>query len=250
MINIAVCDDEKLFLKMMKRYIERYFELRNIDYSIECFDSGKDLISISSGLSGFDIVFLDINMEDVNGIDVAKEIRKYSSSVFIVFVTAYIKYSLEGYKVDAIRCILKNNWESLEEALNECLDTIIRKMNYTVPIKHFVFNECEKDINIEHITYVESSLHKLKIHVMEDPVGLYTMYETLNNMEQELSEYKFVRVHQSYLVNLKHIMELKEHSGKMQGARTVLISTGEELIVPKARFKAVKKAFVAYRGGF
>ena len=250
MINVAVCDDEKPFLEMMKRYIDRYFKLRNIDCLIECFESGKALISEGSGLSGFDIVFLDINMEDVDGIDAAKEIRKYSSAVFIVFVTAYIRYSLEGYKVDAIRYILKNNIETMEESLNECLDTIIEKMNYTVSMKHFVFNECEKDINIDHITYIESSLHKLKVHVMENPDGVYSMYEKLDNMEQELSEYRFVRVHQSYLVNLKHIVELREHSEKMQGARTVLVSTGEELIVPKARFKAVKKAYVAYLGEF
>ena len=76
------------------------------------------------------------------------------------------------------------------------------------------------------------------------------MYETLNNLEQELSDYLFIRTHQSQLVNLKYITGLNDHSEKMQGARTVVLSSGEELVVPKSRYKTVKKAFVEYRGEF
>ena len=249
MINVAVCDDEKPFLKMMKKYLDGFFRKRGIEYALECYSSGKDLLSHGIGASHFDIVFLDINMEELDGIKVAREIRRYSADVYIVFVTAYVKYSVEGYKVDAIRYILKNG-DSLKESMDECLNTIIRKMNYRVPMKRFTFNECEKEVNIERIVYIESSLHRLEFHIMEDSLKSYTMYETLNNMEKELEDYKFVRVHQSQLVNLKYITDLNEHSEKMQGARTVTLSTGKELIVPKARFKSVKKEIVAYRGEF
>lgn len=249
MIVVTVCDDERPFLRMMKKYIEAYFAQRNVEYAVECYTSGKELISRSTMGSRIDIVFLDINMDEMDGIEVAKEIRKYSSEVFIVFVTAYVKYSLEGYKVDAVRYILKNS-DGLEESIEECLNTIIKKMNYSIPVRHFIFNECEKDINIEHIMYIESNLHKLEFHILEGTIKSYTMYETLNNIEQELSNNLFVRIHQSQLVNLKYITELKEHSEKMQGARTVVLSGGEELIVPKARFKTVKRAFVAYKGEF
>ena len=249
MINVAVCDDEKPFLVMLKKYIENFFVKRNIEYTIECYTSGKNLISQGMVKAQFNIVFLDINMAEIDGIEIAKEIRKYSSEVFIVFVTAYVKYSLEGYKVDAIRYILKNN-ENLEESIGECLNTIIQKMNYSVPIKHFIFKECEKDVNIERIIYVESNLHKLIFHILEDSLKKYTMYETLNNLEQELSDYLFIRTHQSQLVNLKYITGLNDHSEKMQGARTVVLSSGEELVVPKSRYKTVKKAFVEYRGEF
>lgn len=249
MIVVAVCDDEKPFLRMMKEHIEAYFIQRDVEHTVECYTSGKELISRSTTASRIDIIFLDINIEEMDGTEVAKEIRKYSSEVFIVFVTAYVKYSLEGYKVDAVRYILKNNG-GLEESIEECLNTIIKKMNYSIPIKHFIFNECEKNINVEHIMYIESNLHKLEFHILEDSAKSYTMYDTLNNIEEELSNNLFVRVHQSQLVNLKYITELKEHSEKMQGARTVVLSNGEELIVPKARFKTVKRAFVAYMGEF
>lgn len=247
MINVAVCDDEKPFLNMMKKYLDGYFGKRDIEYSLECYSSGKDLLSDGIGASHFDIIFLDINMEELDGIKVAREIRRYSDDVYIVFVTAYVKYSVEGYKVDAIRYILKSV-DSLKESMDECLNTIIKKMNYRVPMKRFIFNECEKEVNIERIVYIESSLHRLEFHIMEDSLKAYTMYETLNNMEKELKDYKFVRVHQSQLVNLKYITGLNEHSKKIQGARIVTLSTGEELIVPKARFKSVKKEIVAYRG--
>ena len=249
MIVVAVCDDEKTYLRMMKKYIERYFAQNNIEHIVECYASGKELISCVATSTRIDIIFLDIYMDEIDGMEVAKEIRKYSSEVFIVFVSAYYSYAVKGYTVDATRYILKNN-DDLEDTIDECLNTIIKKMNYCIPLKHFTFIECEKDVNIEHIIYIESNLHKLQFYIVEDSVKLYTMYETLNNIEQELSNNIFVRIHQSRLVNLKYVTEIKEHSEMMQGARTVVLSSGKELIVTKARLKTVKSSFVAYKGEF
>ena len=113
-------------------------------------------------------------MDDVDGIVTAQKIREYSSEIYIVFVTAYINYSLEGYKVEAIRYLLKNN-TNLEASISECMDAILHKMNLVVKKKKFKFNEGEKEINIDNILYIESKLHKLQFYIMEDKIKIYNL---------------------------------------------------------------------------
>ena len=114
-------------------------------------------------------------------------------------------------------------------------------MNYKVKEVTFQFNGIKKNILIDKILYIESRLHRLEFHVMEKEVETFTMYEKLDNIEDELSRYDtFVRVHQSYLVNLKHIRKVKNYS--------ILLSNNEEIPVPKSRFNAVKTAYIRYKG--
>ncbi len=212
---------------------------KDISFEIDMFNSGKELIDLGIELIGYNIIFLDINMDEIDGIKTAKKIREYSSEIYIVFVTAYVNYSLEGYKVDAARYLLKNN-VNFDDSIYECMDTILYKMNYVVQKKLFKFNECEKDVPIDRILYIESRLHKLEFHIMEDKVYIYTLYATLNDMEKEMMNFPFIRIHQSFLVNLKHI--------KSVACYKVILSNNQELIVPKSRYRDVKNAFVAYKG--
>ena len=116
----------------------------------------------------------------------------------------------------------------------------MEKMNYTIVTKKFTFNEGIKEIALERLLYVESRLHKLEFHVMEADMKIYTMYETLNNFESELLNNDFVRIHQSYLVNLKYVMSV--------GRYQAVLTNGTILVIPKARYTYVKDKFIAYRG--
>lgn len=109
MLKIAICDDEKVFRDNINKYVAAYLNEKEISYEIDTFSSGKEIIDLGIEIKQYNIIFLDINMDDVDGIVTAQKIREYSSEIYIVFVTAYINYSLEGYKVDAIRYLLKNN---------------------------------------------------------------------------------------------------------------------------------------------
>ena len=231
MLRIAICDDEKLFRENIKKYVLKYLSEKDISSEIDMFNSGKELLGLGTDLLGYNIIFLDINMDEIDGIMTAHKIREYSMDIYIVFVTAYVNYSLEGYKVDATRYLLKNTI-NFDESIYECMDTILHKMNYIVLKKYFKFNECEKN--------VESRLHKLEFHIMEDKVLIYTLYATLNDMEREMMEYKFIRIHQSFLVNLKHIKSITGYS--------VILNNNQKLVVPRARYKDVKSAFIAYKG--
>lgn len=238
-MKIAICDDEIYFAGKLREILMQYLEERHIDFEIELFSSGREFVELGVEMLQYQIIFLDINMKQMDGIETAKNVRAYTEESFVVFVTAYIDYSLEGYQVGASRYILKNNL-NFREQIYECMDAITKKMKCFLTRKIFRFQEGEKKIRIENILYIESKLHKLEFNILEYGLATYTMYGTLNELENELEEYPFLRIHQSFLVNLKYI--------KCVTGYKVVLSNGQELTVPRARYKTVKDTFIAYKG--
>jgi DNA-binding LytR/AlgR family response regulator len=237
--KIAICDDENLFTEELKELISGYMMEKDFIFEIDTYNSGEALVKLGVGVVRYAIVFLDINMEKIDGIKTAEMIRKVSREVFIVFVTAYVDYSLEGYRLDVVRYLLKGN-ANFQSNVNECMDAIIDKMNYSVIKRKFDFKEGRKEIMLDRLLYIESNLHRLEFHVMEDDETVYTMYEILNVMDDMLSENGFIRTHQSYLVNVKCIENVVRYK--------VILTNGVELSIPKVRYTEVKKKFIAYLG--
>ena len=239
MLKLAVCDDENLFTEELKELLSGYMIEKGLVFEIDTYSSGEALVDLGIEIVQYTAVFLDINMEKMDGIKTAEMIRKASREVFIVFVTAYVDYSLEGYQLDVVRYLLKGN-ANFQSKVNECMDAILDKMNYSVIKKRFDFKEGRKEISLERLLYIESNMHILEFHVMEDAMKVYTMYETLNVFETRLAENDFIRIHQSYLVNAKHIKNVVRCKA--------ILTNGVELSIPKARYTEVKKKFVACQG--
>ena len=239
MLNIAICDDEKYFRNEIRGILEKHLGAEGIVCSIDDFASGEELTDLGIEVQKYDIVFLDINMDQMDGIDVARKIREKSKDIFIVFVTAYIDYTIEGYKVDAFRYILKNN-NMLEGSVVECLDAIKERMAYEVEQIEFDFSEGKKTVSLERILFVESNLHRLIFHIMEDSLKQYTVYKTLDEMEKEFEGKGFIRIHQSYLVNARHVNSISRYC--------LLLDNGMQLSIPRARYNDVQKLIAEYKG--
>lgn len=239
MFRIAICDDERQFRKRIHDILIEYMNENDILYEIDEFESGKDFISLGINLAKYDIVFLDVNMDELDGMETAQKIRKVSNDVFIVFVTAFITCAPQGYSVGAIRYILKNN-VNFPELIFECMDAISMNMNYVAQKKKFNFNEGAKVVALERLLYIESRLHKLEFYIMEDKLKKYSIYGKLDELEKELQGNDFIRIHQSYLVNMKHIEKVSRYEA--------LLNNGIKLEIPKARYKFVEETFVSYKG--
>ena len=232
MYKIAICDDERYFRNEIYRRLEDYLKRKNID------TTGEELCELGEKIVNYLIVFLDINMKGMNGVDVAQRIRLYSEKIFIVFITAYIDYSIDGYKVGAVRYLLKNN-ENFQFAIEECMDAIDKKINTSREIRRFIFTEGPLEIMVEKIIYVESSLHRLEFHISGES-GVKNMYGRLDELEEEFKENRFIRVHQSFLVNLMFVKKVSRYS--------VLLLTGESIPIPRARYRAVEEKYIAFKG--
>lgn len=238
MIHIAICDDEEYFQEKEKNIIIRYIKERNIACEIDMFSSGKELLNKNDYLKKYSILFLDVNMEELDGLQTAKQIRTLTDGVYIVFVTAYVAYALEGYKVDAIRYIVKDD-ECLENTIAECLDTIFQRMNCIKESRKFEFREGTKEILLEQILFVESNLHKLTFHFFDKDVQ-YTMYERLDAIAEVLEDYHFCRVHKSYLVNLRYVEMIERYQ--------LQLYNGLKINIAKPRYPEVKNKFISYKG--
>lgn len=235
MLQIAICDDEQFHCEKLKNLLERYMKKNALLYVLHTFSSGEAFIKQCGNSMAYDIVFLDINMEEMDGIRTAERIRAYHSDTYIVFVTAFMDYALDGYKVNAVRYLMKDN---LEGALEECMKAILQKMQ--VAKVTFPFLEGERTLYTDRILYVESRGHKSLFHYMNADMTIYQIYSKLDVLEKQLEGHFFLRIHKSYLVNMKHIRKISNY--------TVFLDTGEELPVPRLKFQPVKEAFVDYKG--
>lgn len=161
MLQIAVCDDEQFYREKIKCLLEQYLHEHHPEYMVQTFSSGSEFLSVQENNVKYDVVFLDISMEQINGIQTAKQIRTFHSDTFIVFVTAFIDYALEGYKVNAIRYILK---DQLETAVSECMNAILQKMQKKQVV--FAFSDGERALYTDNILYIESSLGNRQIRTV------------------------------------------------------------------------------------
>lgn len=235
MIKIAICDDEEYYRNRIGRLLDSYMQTHDLDGVMDIFSSGKEFLKKRENIVRYDVVFMDINMDEMDGMEIAMKMREYHSDTCLVFVTAFIDYALEGYKAEAVRYIMK---DSLETALPECMDTVLKRLNMRSII--FTFIEGRRKLYTDNILYVESSRHKSIFTYLAEETVQYQMYEKLDVIERRLEGYGFLRIHKSYLMNMKHIRKISNYA--------VVLDSGEEFPVPRLKFRAVKEAFTAYKG--
>lgn len=192
-----------------------------------------------SDLKSTDILFLDVEMDEKNGMEVAEEIRNMNFDIYIVYVSAHIQYASEGYKYEAVRYVLKN--KLLTAGIEESLSSIIKRKNNEKRKMIFSFTDKKRTIDISELLYIESRKHKLIFFVYENQKTVeYEMYGKLSMYEKELKLYGFERVHQSFLVNMHCVTGYKRYE--------VELKSGEQISVPRARYNEVAKLICKYMG--
>ncbi len=221
MIKIGICDDEKIILNSIKNKIENEFNCLNVSSKISLFTECDSLLACEN-INDFDILFLDVELDSQNGIQLAEKIRKRGYYNTIVFITSFADYSRLGYKVNAFRFILKQN---LKDELSEC----IKNLTYKLGLKKFKFSNF--DINEREIVYIESNKHKVIIHLKNGEK--YEEYEKLDRLQEILNSDIMIRVHQSYLVNFEYIKDIKCY--------ILTLKNNIEIPIPKVRYGDVRR---------
>lgn len=227
MIRIAICEDEKEQQELLKNYIEKIFEGLSIKYSLDMFNSGEELLENYS--KDIDLILLDIQLGEINGMDTARKIRVLDNNVEIIFITSLIEYALEGYKVRAYRYLVKPvKYDDIKENIINCIKELEIKNKYIIIKKQG--NQIKLDIN--EITYIEVQKETITIHTVNE---IYKISGTMNNIEKEIDCSRFFRCHKSFLVNLEHIKIIKQY--------VAILENNEEVPVSRYRFKETKDKF-------
>ena len=207
MIKVLAIDDEPLALQQLVAYIKKTPSLELIGECQSALEA-KEILNQET----IDAIFCDINMPDLNGMDFVKSL---SAPPLIVFTTAYSEYAVEGFKVDAVDYLLKpfglDEFRRAANRLQERLsaapapvsgraedDTIFVKTDYRV-VK----------LSVSDISYIEGMSEYLKIHLESQPKPVVTLL-SMKKMEEYLPPY-FMRIHRSYIVNLKKIQEVNKN---------------------------------------
>lgn len=240
MISILICDDDKQFVEKLSSAVADSLRRNGVRAKINTFFSAEEIGN--EVLSSCDIAFLDIDFKgkSYNGMDIARKIRGLHNDALIVFVTNYIEYAPEGYEVQAFRYLLKDEIsQKLEISINHML-TRIRTAKSNIKIQA---NGELIDIKVRDILYVESMGHILIFHVCSKDGGSekqYSCYATLSQMENDLADRGFLRVHKSFLVNMAHIRKMN--------CNAVLLDNGTDLRVGSKTYSECKKKYLIWKG--
>lgn len=223
MVRVAICEDDKYFQNKENELLKSYFEKNKIDHDIQIFESGNELLR--NYRNEYNIIFLDISLEGMDGIEIARQLREKQASAYIVFLTAYVEYCLEAYKVDAHRYLLKND-ENLQHKMYECMDSIMRKISNTAIKINLDVQGGILSIEPSMIMFAESKGHKVTIHVYGDGQESkeYSMYDRLSNLQSLLKNYGFIRIHQSYLINESYLKNVYRYTAELEDGTCLGIS--------------------------
>jgi two-component system LytT family response regulator len=202
MIKCIAIDDEPLALQQISSYIQRTPFLEQIALCQSAFEA-LDILANTQ----VDLLFVDINMPDLNGLDFVKSLTQ---KPFIIFTTAYSEYALEGFKVDATDYILKPiGYEDFLKAVNKVkarIQSVSETDDKMSTSNDSLFVKSDYKlirINLTDIKYIESANEYVQIHI-EDEKPITTLIR-LKNMEEQLPKSRFMRVHRSFIVNLDKV---------------------------------------------
>jgi DNA-binding LytR/AlgR family response regulator len=233
-INIAIVDDEEVQVELLEKYVKNWANKKDIRVITEAFYNGESFQFSWSMDKTYDVLLLDIEMPGINGIELAKKIRKEDNLINIIFITAIADYIGEGYDVEAINYLIK---PIDEEKLYECLDRAFKK---TPKEEKIILVEEQGEIRRilqKDILYIESFGHNVEINAIGEK---YTVRKNIGIIEKELDENNFVRCHRSYIVGIRHINRI--------GKNDIKLDNGEIIPISRRQYANVNKAFIQYYG--
>lgn len=234
-INIAICDDEKIQVELLEKYVISWASKNNILVNIDTFYNAESFEFKWSMDKKYDILLLDIEMPGINGVELAKRIRIDDDILDIIFITAISDYIAEGYDVSALNYLIKPIKES---KLYECLDKAMEKIPKDE--KTIIINMDGENHRIIQgdILYIESVCHFLEIHTVNKQ---YTIRKNIGEMEKELDNNILMKCHRSYIVGLKHIRRI----GKVD----ILLDNNQIIPVSRRLYSSINLAFIKYFRG-
>ncbi len=241
MLRIAICDDDSKFIRKLETLVLQESQKLGIRADTDVFSDGKTLLKSFQNGDHYELIFIDIEMEQVDGITAARRIREIDRTVLLVYVSGYDKYLKELFEVEPFRFLSKPlNHAQFDRYFKEAC----KRINETEVFYQFTFNKEIRKRSVKDIVYFESNNRIVYIH-LKDGTNEY-FYGKLNNVEKELaaSRQYFLRIHQSFLVNYDYIIKMNFFNITINYARKKM-----ELKISEDRQKEVRRQLCKIAGG-
>lgn len=231
MIKTAVCDDEKIVLDEICSKVQDAFS--EINCTSEIFKTHKpfDLVEhIKNNTT--DVLFLDIDMPSLSGMDIAQFLIDSNAEILLVFVTSHDTLVYQSFRYHPFGFIRKSHFDEEIGAVVKSIADELQKRN-----EHFSFktNEGFFKVPFEDIIYFESESNYINLHCTDNQ---YRFRGTITSLENELNAKGFIRTHKGFLVNQQHIFAIKGDD--------IELSSKELLPIGRTNRESVKKAILRY----
>lgn len=230
MYRFAVCDDNQEDMEYIEKLIRVWNQSAGYQIRIERFPSGEAFLFAYEDDPGFDVLFLDIEMKEISGIDLAQKLRELGSGIQIVFVTGYMEYIAQGYDVEALHYLLKPvTEEKLCGVLNRAMERLKnRERELTLATPEGIVR-----IPLAEIRYLEVMGNYVTIHGRES----CSVKRTLSQLEELLDE-RFYRIHRSYIVNLQLVKKCTRTE--------VILKDDTALPLSRRNYEGLNRAMIMY----
>lgn len=202
-VSVGICDDEAIMRMQLATMLARYGDEHGVQIAVKQYCSGEELVAHLDDKT--QVLFLDIGLAGITGIEAARKLADQRPDILIVFVTSMAQYALEGYSVHAFGFLMKPvRYQDVSNILDEALDKLNAAGNKRLVVR------CDGRsavIEVQDIRYVESFAHKMKIVL---PDGNLQAGASMSWFEGKLANCGFYRVHRCYLANMRHITEIRD----------------------------------------
>lgn len=216
MLYIAICDDDRYALETLKNLVKDFFAKNNIDIIIMLFVSGEELLQYENHL---DIIFLDIQMKKLNGMETAKKLRQSDFKGFLIFITILKEMVFRSFEVQAFDYLLKPVQEDyFSKTMYRLLDCLKKPGDNNLLIR---IGYESRLVPFDDIVFCEVIDRKIYLHLLSSEVIDY--YEKIEDLEKKLSSC-FYKCHRSFLVNLKYVRSYKNGVVFMKGDKEIPVS--------------------------
>ena len=229
-MNIAVVDDEEIIRQQIHGFIKK----QKPEFYISDFATGEELLAAKAD---FDIIFLDIQMEGMGGIEAARSLRQKNMDAVLVFITGMREYVFEAFDVSAFHYLLKPIGEKkFMEVLGRAVDEAGRRKGQKEQQIFIKTKNQGYTLNLSSILYIENRGKKVEIHTT-DMEEIIETYATMDELERQLGG-GFYRCHRGYLVNMAHIVRYDNDS--------IFLSNGGKVYLTRKKHNEFVKAYMWY----
>lgn len=227
-LKIAICDDNKTDSQFVLELLKSWAKEKNILIHTEEFQSAENFLFHYAEDKTYDILLLDIEMGEMDGVTMARQLRRENDTVQIVFITGYSDYIAEGYEVEALHYLMK---PVKEEKLFSVLDRACEKLIQNERCLNITLSGEMVRVPLHEIKYLNVHQNYVTIHGKED----YTVKRTLGEFEKLLDE-RFVRVGRAMIINLRYVSRVTKTD--------VCLFDGTVLPLPRGAYEPLNRAII------
>ena len=232
-MRIYICDDNLGDINLLTGYINKFALSKSCEFNIKTFISSEELFKAFNDTDHPNIIFLDIYIDDILGIDIAKKLYSLGYTGIIIFTTTSLDFALESYKINADGYLCKPF--SYDE-FSSIFSKVFTRIEHILKTTTFISNRIELTVYLKDIIYIESGNHCSLVHaknkILKTSKNISTFYDEL------CANKEFMRCHQSYIINLNHASSFN--------GNTIIMDNNDEVLVSIRDNTKIKKQFADF----